>query len=40
MMGEFASTELVECFDRVIGKNLDDMEPQEVFHSFLGFTNV
>lgn len=36
-MSKFASTDLVECFDRIIGYNLDKLDPSDVLNAFIGF---
>jgi hypothetical protein len=28
---------MVEVFDRIIGKNVDDLKPKEILRAFLGF---
>lgn len=33
-----ASSELVEVFDRIIGKNIDELSASEVFYAYMGFS--
>lgn len=40
LLGQEASSELIEVFDRVIGKNIDDLKPREVLYAFIGFTSI
>jgi hypothetical protein len=31
---------MVEVFDRIIGKNIDDLKPKEILRAYLGFRSI
>jgi len=36
-MNQYSSTELTECFDRIIGKNIDSLSNSEIFIAYASF---